>query len=330
MASAPSPAPPLTLADVQAARQRLGDRVRRTPFTLSRALTECAGAPVYLKWENQQHTGAFKIRGAYNKILQVPAEERRHGVITASSGNHGLAVARIARQLAVPATVVVPTTAPRVKVRKIRAAGARVVLHGRTYDDAEDHCFELASARSAVYIPTDDDLAIVAGQGTIACEMLEDQPALTHVVVPAGAGGVLSGVATVVKATRPDCRVLGVQTTRVRVLHDSFRAGTLQDQPAVPSVADGLVGRTYQCLLDLVLHTVDDILLVPEAAVERAMAFVHAREGQVIEGAAAVGPAAFLEGLVPVPPDARVGVVVTGGNVDPEQFAAILRRHDLQ
>ena len=302
--------------DVVRAWKALRKAAFRTPLTRSPGLSEAVGAEVYLKWETLQHTGSFKFRGAYQKISSLRPHERERGLMTASAGNHGLAVAYVGRMMGAKTTIVVPTSAPRVKIEGCRTLGAEVIVEGAYYDESVTHCLQLASETGATYIHATEDEEVIAGHGTVGCEILEDLPDVQTVLVPVGGGGLISGMAIWIKSVDADIRVLGAQSTAARTMHDSFRAGKVMEVPYVPTLADGLAGGVTQRNLDLVLKYVDDIVLAPEEKLKPAILWLLKEEGQLVEGAGIVGPAALLEGKVPVQPGEKVAVVISGGNVD--------------
>lgn len=308
----------LSAADVLWAKRNLQDVVDRTPLSYSSDLSAASGAEIYLKWENLQKTGSFKVRGAYHKISSNEERARRRGVITASAGNHGIAVAYAARLLGLRATVVLPTSAPRVKVDRCRALGAQVVLRGSYYDESLRHCMDLVADSHCVYVPATEDVDVMAGQGTVACEVLEELPDVETLIVPIGGGGLISGMAVWAKAQLPHLRILGVQSTATRTMYECFRARKLLTVPYRPTLADGLAGGTTLMKLDLVLEYVDDIVLVPEESLKPSILWLLEHEGQLAEGAGIVGPAALLEGRVPLEGGEKTVVVISGGNIDTE------------
>jgi len=306
----------LTAVDVLKARKNLRGVANRTPLILSPALSRVSGAEVYLKWENQQKTGAYKFRGAYNKICSLSPEERRRGVITASSGNHALAVSLASQILGVRATVVVPEKAPKVKIERCRALGANLVLKGANFDESLAHCNEIEARTGAIYVPGTEDYHVMAGQGTIACEMLEDVPGISTIIVPIGGGGLSTGVGLWAKTVNPKIRVLGAQSTAAHAMRESFKAGRVIEIPVIPTLADGLAGQISQMALDHVSKYVDDILLAEEKELKNTIMWVLKNERQVIEGSAAVGPALLLQSGVTFDKGEKVAVVITGGNID--------------
>ena len=302
--------------DVEAAAARLAPYLRPTPTVASRFLSELTGCAVYLKEENLQRGGSFKLRGALNRLLTLPAAERQRGVITASAGNHGQGVAIAAGIVGCRATVVMPLSAPLAKVEATRGYGARVVLHGASYDDAHEHAHRLAATRGLVYVPAFDDLAVMAGQGTVALEMLAAVPDLEALVVPVGGGGLIGGMATVAKAHEPPPRVFGVQAAGAAAAVAAFHTGRLQPTPDVHTFADGIAVKAPSALTLAQLRAcVDDVVTVSDDWIAEAVVLLMERTKQVVEGAGAAGLAALLAGRLPLE-GARVGVVLSGGNID--------------
>jgi threonine dehydratase len=306
----------LSAIEVLKAKRNLAGIAVRTPLSRSAGLSDIAGAEVYLKWENQQRTGAYKFRGAYNKICSLPHEERDRGVITASSGNHALAISLASKLLEVKATVVVPTSAPKVKVERCRELGASLVVSGANFDESLAHCMDLAEKTGAVYVPGTEDHKIMAGQGTIACEILEDMPDTNVIVAPIGGGGLISGLGAWAKTVNPDLRLVGAQSTAARAMHESLHARRVVEVPVVPTLADGLAGQISQFALDHVSKYVDETLLAEEEGLKSAIRWILSNERQVIEGSGAVGPALLLQKKVSFDKGDRVAIVITGGNID--------------
>jgi len=264
----------LSPAEILKARKNLEGVVYRTPLTYSKKLSEISGAEVYLKWENLQKTGSFKLRGAYNKISSLTSEERSKGVITASAGNHALAVALVAKMMNLKAVVVVPETAPRIKVEQCRAFEAEVILKGANYDESVTYCKKMVSETGATYIPAFEDYKVIAGQGTIACEILEEMPDTNVILVPVGGGSLISGIALWAKTVNPDIRVVGVQSTAAYTMYECFRAKKIVEVPVPPTLADGLAGGISQMTLDLALKYVDEIVLAKEEELKKAILWV--------------------------------------------------------
>ena len=307
----------LSPAEVEEARARLRGIVRRTPLTRSRFLSDIAGADVYLKWENLQETGSFKLRGAYNMIASLRLEERARGLVTASVGNHGAAVAYVAQKLGLEATIVVPAAATQFKIQRIRSWGAEVQVAGATYDESVEVAKELSNQEGRAFIPATEHPGVMAGQGTIAMEILEEHPETDALVVPVGGGGLIVGMAVWAKSVRPGLRVIGAQSSRARTMYESLLAGRVVEVSEEPTVADGLAGGITPENLALVQEHVDQIVLAEEARIPEAMAQIRAKEDQVIEGAAAVGVAALMQGTLSLRPEEVAVVLITGGNLDP-------------
>jgi len=300
------------------ARKNLEGVVYRTPLTHSIKLSEISGAEIYLKWENLQKTGSFKLRGAYNKISSLTPEERGKGVITASSGNHALAVAHVARMVGIKATVFVPETAPKIKVEPCKALEAEVVSKGANYDKSLIYCEKMVSKTGATYIPSFEDYKVIAGQGTIGCEILEEMPDVDTIIVPVGGGGLISGIALWAKTVNPKIRVVGAQSTAANTMHESFKAKKIVDVPVLPTIADGLAGGISQMTLDLILKYVDEIVLAKEEELKSAILWVLKNERQIVEGSGAVGPAAVLQRRIRFKRGEKVVIVISGGNIDME------------
>jgi threonine dehydratase len=314
----------LTFERVTLARGRVAAYVRRTPVEHSEELGTGPGREVFLKLENQQRTGAFKIRGALAKLLAMAPAERERGVLTASAGNHGQGVALAARLLGVPATVVLPVYVPLAKLTAIQRHGAEVVLHGLAYDDAHAYALTLGQERGLAYIHAFDDPDVIAGQGTVGLELLEDVPDLDALVVPVGGGGLIAGVATAVHHLRPDLKIYGVQAAGSPALAESFHSGRLGTAEA-RTIADGIAVKSPSPRTFAVIQAlVDDVLTVEDEAIARAILLLLERHKQVAEGAGAAALAAVLGGCIPAALE-RVGVIVSGGNIDPILLGKVLQ-----
>ena len=314
----------LQLADIQQAAERLQGQVLNTPCVESRTLSQLTGAQVFLKFENLQFTASFKERGALNKLAQLTATERAQGVIAMSAGNHAQGVAFHAQRLGIRAVIVMPRFTPGVKVARTRGFGAEVVLHGDTLDAASAHARELAAAQGLTFVHPFDDEAIMAGQGTLALEMLAQQPELDTLIVPIGGGGLISGVATAAKALKPGIRVVGVQTMR---FPGAVNAVTGSHHPRGDStIAEGIAVSTpgAHCL-PVIRHCVDELLLVDEGDVEQAIVMLLEIEKTLAEGAGATALAALLRHPAGFA-GRKVGLVLSGGNIDPLLLAAIIGR----
>lgn len=326
-AAGPAPQHP-QLRDVWAAQQRIKPYTRETPLEESPGLAGKGGARVWLKLEQVQASGSFKLRGASNAILSLDPQRRARGVATFSTGNHGLAVATIARQLGVEATVCVSRRADPAKLEAIRQQGARLEVGGEGQDQAEAHCYELAEQRGLAVIRPFDDPQVIAGQGTIALELLAARPRLSTVVVPVSGGGLAAGIAMTLKAVDPAIRVVGVSMQGGAAMYHSLRAGEPQALEEVETLADSLrggVGQDNRHTLAMLRQHLDELLLVSEEAIAEAMALLFRQHRLVVEGAAAVGVAALLEsGLAP---QGEVALIVTGRNVDPARYLRAIGPH---
>ena len=314
----------LQLADIQAAAARLQGQVLDTPCVESRTLSQVTGAQVFLKMENLQFTASFKERGACNKLVQLSAEERARGVVAMSAGNHAQGVAFHAQRLGIRAVIVMPRFTPGVKVARTRGFGAEVILHGDTLDAASEHARALAREQGLTFVHPFDDEAIMAGQGTLALEMLAEQPDLDTLVVPIGGGGLISGVATAAKALKAGIRVVGVQTARFPGAVNAI-TGSAHAQGA-STIAEGIAVSSpgAQCL-PLIRQHVDQLLLVDEGDIEQAIVMLLEIEKTLSEGAGAAALAALLR--YPEQFKGRkVGLVLSGGNIDPMLLAAIIGR----
>ena len=319
------PLPPvLTVDAIRRAAERLHGEVIATPCLPSRTLSAFLGCEVFLKFENLQFTASFKERGALNKMAQLTAAERASGVLAVSAGNHAQGVAYHAQRMAIPATIVMPRFAPAVKVERTRGFGARVVLVGDTFDDARAHGLQLAAELGLTVVHPFDDLAVIAGQGTLGLEMLAEQPTIDTLVVAIGGGGLIAGVATAARALRPDIGIVGVQTERFPAAWNALHGGAREVAGA--TIADGIAVRSPGGLtLPLIRRHVDEILLVAEDDIEQAILMLLEIEKTVVEGAGAVGLAALLkhrERFV----GRKVGLILCGGNIEPLVLAEIIER----
>jgi threonine dehydratase len=317
----------IALSDIEAARVRIGGVVQTTPCLRSRVFSEPLGVHAWLKYETLQLTGSFKVRGAFNKIASLPLEEVRRGVITASAGNHAQGVAFSATQAGVPAVIVMPVTTPLIKIENTRRLGGEVVLAGEIFDEAYDEARRLERERGLVFIHPFDDEQVMAGQGTIGLEILEQTPEVEVVVVPVGGGGLISGVATAVKEKRPGVRVYGVQTAAAPAMAESFQAGHIVLRPAERSVADGIaVKRPGERTFEHIRRYVDGIVTVTEDEIRAAMVRLIETGKTVTEGAAATTLAAMAGHRIPNTAGRHVVMVLSGANVDIALLARIIDR----
>jgi len=315
----------ISIADVRAAARRIAGVARRTP------LLEVSHAPgggrVGLKCENLQRGGAFKLRGAYNFVAQLAEDERSHGVITYSSGNHGRAVALAARELGIAATVVVPIDAPRVKVEGIRRLGAEILEEGTTSVERQRRAEQVAAERGMVIVPPFDHPHIIAGQGTVGLEIVEDWPDVERVVAPIGGGGLLAGVAAAVKALRLDVEVFGVEPVGAAAMRRSLDAGRLVQLDSIATVADGLRPvRPGELTFAHVRRLVTDVILVEDEEILAALAWCAEEARLLVEPSGAATVAALISGRMPEPTAATV-LVLSGGNVDPIDWGRWVSEH---
>ncbi len=315
-----------TLAEVYRARAAIRDWVRRTPLVVSEALSRRLERSVHLKLETLQTTGAFKLRGAVNHLLHLDDEARERGVIAVSTGNHARAVAYAARQLGIPAVVCMSNLVHAYKVEAVKALGAEVHITGKDQDEAEVEALRLAEARGLTYVSPFDDPWVIAGQGTIGLEIVEDLPSVDTVLVPLSGGGLIGGIALALKTAVPRVRVIGVTMERGAAMYESLRAGRPVEVAEEPSLADSLgggIGLQNRYTFALVRDLVDEILLVSEEEIADALAHAYWQERQILEGGGVVGIAALLSGKVSAL-GMQVAVVLSGRNVDMGRFTEIV------
>lgn len=319
--------PPVTLHAIEEARDRIAKVAYRTPLYFSPRLSDLTNTKVYLKLESYQPIRVFKIRGAANKILKLSPDDRKNGLVAASSGNHGLAVSYLAKLTGTKATIVVPTNAVDEKVRAIEEYGATVIKHGLFHDERFSKAVEIQERTGGVLIPPFDDPDVIAGQGTVGLEILEDMPNTNRVFVPIGGGGLISGISTAIKSLKPTVRIIGVEPEKASSMYQSIREGKITHLSDTTSIADGLATREPGALtFEIAKRNVDEILLVSEAQIEKAVYTVMRECHLVIEPSAAAAVAALLEKSHPTAGD-NVIVVVSGGNVSLKALSAILHKY---
>ncbi len=318
----------VTLQDIESAQQRLGDAVYRSPCSRSerfKDLSDCSA--LYFKLENLQRTGAFKERGALNKLLTLTPEERARGIIAASAGNHAQGLAYHSGRQGISTTIVMPERTPIIKVTRTRSYGATVVLHGANFDEAYAEALRIQKRDNRVFIHPFDDPFVIAGQGTIGLELLEQCPQMDVVVVPIGGGGLISGVACALKETNPRIKIVGVQVSAIASMKASLDAGHLVELPAGTTIADGIaVKRPGEHTFEMIRHYVDDIVTVDEEELSNAILLLLEREKTVAEGAGAVGLAALINGKIPAARGRKVVVLLSGGNIDVNLVSRIIER----
>lgn len=320
-AAAPTP----TAQDVLTAARRVREVVRVTPLEPSAALSEAAETEVWVKLENLQRTGSFKLRGACNAVLALSAAERAHGLVTASAGNHGLGVAYAARLSGTQAAVFVPADAARAKRERIARLGAVLREVPGSYEEAHAEALRYAEQNGARYVHAFSDPAVVAGQGTVGLEILQALPEVRTLLVPVGGGGLIGGIGIIARALSPTTRVVGVQSEATAAMYASLRAGRVESPPMPATLCDGLSGEIDERSLALAQQVVDEVVLVTERAVRQSIGTLYAEEGMVVEGSAAVVAAALWERVLPRLAG-PVAAVVTGANIDAPVLAEILMK----
>jgi len=315
------------LSDIHDARKILQGIILPTPIIADEKLSNEIGASAFLKAECLQRSGSFKVRGAYNKIARLTAEEKRRGVIAASAGNHAQGVAVAARLHNTKATIVLPENAPLTKITATKAQGAEVILRGATFDEAFAYSKQLQEEHGLIYVHAFDDDLVIAGQGTIGWEIVEDLPAANVVVVPIGGGGIISGIALAVKNLLPEVRVVGVQAANVAPVNKSLTAGKAVEIDFLPTIADGIaVKRPADRTLEIIKEYVDEIVEVSEEEIARGIFHCVQNNHLVVEGAGAAGVAALLAKKIKVKESDTVCAVLCGGNIDANLLARILEQ----
>jgi len=317
----------VTLQNIKQAQKTIAPYAKSTPLVRSKFLSDLCSAGIYLKLENLQVTHSFKIRGVINKLVNLSSEEKAMGVVTASAGNHGQAVAFGAKELGFSAKIVVPVNTPKIKIDGIKQYGAELILYGANYPEAEAKAKELASGEGCLYISPYNDELIVAGHGTVGLEILQELQNVDAVVVPVGGGGLISGVSIAFKAEKPDVEVIGVQSEAVPIMYESLRAGKIvpPHRHQLNTIAEGLSGGIEKGSITFTIarQFVDEVMLVREESIRRAVFLLWENERQLVEGSGVVGVAMLLENS-----DSFMGqsvaVVVSGGNIDDSLFKSIL------
>ncbi|BCD60472.1 MULTISPECIES: threonine ammonia-lyase [unclassified Nitratiruptor] len=315
----------IELKKIEEARKRIEPVISRTPYAYAPILSKRSGKNVYLKKENLQVTGAFKLRGAFNKIASL--ENKEIGVVAASAGNHAQGVAFSANYFAIPATIVMPENTPLTKVNGVKAYGAEVILHGSNYDEAYLFAVEYAKQKEKIFVHPFADYEVMAGQGTIALEILEEAHELDAIVVPIGGGGLIAGIASAVQQINPSIQVIGVTAAGAPAMRNSYQLGKPVDSTEVKTIADGIAVRdTSKMTLDIILETVDDIVEVDDEEIADAILLLLEKQKLLVEGAGAVGVAALLYDKVDLPEGANVAVLLSGGNIDVTMLNVIIEK----
>jgi threonine dehydratase len=317
----------IDLKTIYEAHERIKNVIVKTPFSYAPRLSQESGCQVYLKKENLQVTGAFKIRGAYNKIASLSDEERSHGVIAASAGNHAQGVAMAAQMFGTRALIVMPESTPLTKINGVSYYGAEVILAGSNYDEAYAYAARYGDEHGMVFVHPFADEAVMAGQGTIAIEMLECMDDLDAIVIPVGGGGLISGMASAIKSLAPHVRVIGVGAAGAPAMRESYEAKTPIDSTSVRTIADGIAVRdTSPITLSHILDSVDEFISVDDEEIANAILFLLERQKLVVEGAGAAGVAALLHHKLEHLNTKKIGVVLSGGNMDVTLLSIIIEK----
>lgn len=317
----------IDFAQIEAARERLQDKVLLSPCPRFEHLSQLTGADIYIKLENLQITGSFKVRGALNTLLQLSAEQKAHGVVAASAGNHAQAVAYGAKLLHIHATIVMPETTPLIKIEGTRAYGANIVLAGQNYDEAFQVAQTLQQDKDLCLIHAFDDERVMAGQATIGLELLQQLPDLDCAIIPVGGGGLIAGIASAIKELKPEIEIIGVEAERLPAMRESLAAGNPLLLPAKSTIADGIaVSQVGQRTLPIAQRYVSAMVTVSENEIAHALLYLLEREKTLAEGAAAVGIAALYNHHIPDLRGKKVAVIISGGNIDMTRLSLILER----
>ncbi len=317
----------IPLKEIERAAQCLKGVAVKTPFAYAPVLSQRCQTNVYLKKENLQVTGAFKLRGAFNRMANLDEKQKASGIVAASAGNHAQGVAYAAKHFHIDATIVMPESTPLTKVSGVSEFGAKVVLHGGSYDEAYAHAKRLEKEQNLTFIHPFTDKEVIAGQGTVALEMLEEIDDLTHIIIPIGGGGLIGGMASVCKQIRPEIKVIGVASAGALGFYDSFHARKNQGPKQVRTIADGIAVRdTAEETLQLALETVDDVVAADDKEIASAILFLLERQKLLVEGAGAVGVAALMHNKLDLKPTDKVGVLLSGGNIDVTMLSVIIEK----
>ncbi|SHK08062.1 threonine ammonia-lyase [Desulforamulus aeronauticus] len=314
----------ITLADIYTARECLKGVIHHTDLVPNTTLSEMTGSDVYLKLENLQKTGSFKIRGAFNKICNLSSAEKQAGVIASSAGNHAQGVALAASTYGIRSTIVMPTCAPLAKITATKSYGANVVLHGNVYDDAYAKAMEIQKETGATFIHPFDDPYVIAGQGTIALEILDELPAVDAILIPIGGGGIVAGIAIAAKAIKPSVKIIGVEPANAASMRESSQAGKIITLSSANTIADGIAVKTPGTLTyDIVKEYVDEFVTVEEDEIANAILILMERCKLIAEGAGAASVAALLNSKVNLP-GKKIAAVISGGNIDVNMLSRIV------
>ncbi|WP_408006393.1 hydroxyectoine utilization dehydratase EutB [Pseudalkalibacillus sp. A8] len=319
----------ISISDIWSAKKKISSLLHKTPLIESYILSEKIGRPVYLKLENTHNTGSFKVRGAANKILSLSEEEKKRGVVTFSTGNHGLAVAHVAKKLGIEAVICISNRVPKAKIDSLKRIGATIEIYGDSQDAAGERCYQLEREKGMTVVPPFDDPYVIAGQGTIGLELLEDVPDLTDVIIPLSGGGLLSGISLTLKSNDPGIKITGVSMEQSAVMYESLRAGKpvqLEEQYTLADSLLGGIGLANRYTFRLVQQLMDDIILIPEKEIAGSMAFMMDHHRMIMEGAAATSIAALLDDQF-TPQKGPIVVIISGNNVDLSVVQDILHNY---
>lgn len=317
----------LDLKSIQKAYERVADVVHRTPFSYAPILSQMSGYEVYLKKENLQRTGAFKLRGAFNKIASLIEAGDRGGVVASSAGNHAQGVAFSAKHFGIEATIVMPESTPLTKVMGVKEFGANVILHGSNYDEAYAYAVKFGEENNYTFVHPFEDEEVMSGQGTVALEIIDEMKDLDAMVICVGGGGLISGMSVASKALNPKCKIIGISSAGAPAMKQSYDAKTPIDTTSVRTIADGIAVRdTSPITLEYILKNVDVFETVCEDEIAAAILFLLEKQKVLVEGAGAVGVAALLHGKIDLPKGSKVAVVLSGGNIDVTMLSLIIEK----
>ena len=317
----------LDLNSIKKAQSRLDGVIHHTPFSYAPILSELSAYEVYLKKENLQRTGAFKLRGAFNKIATLVEEGKKGGVVAASAGNHAQGVAFSAKHFGIEATIVMPDSTPLNKIQGVKELGANVILHGSNYDEAYVYAMEYTQKHQLEFVHPFTDDEVMSGQGTVALEMLETQKDLDAVIVPVGGGGLIAGMAVAINALNPQTKVIGIASAGAPAMKESFDSKEAHGTKSVKTIADGIAVRDASPItLEHILKEVDALELVCEDEITAAILFLLEKQKLLVEGAGSVGVAALLHGKIDLPKGSKIGIVLSGGNIDVTMLSLIIEK----
>ncbi|HWK23868.1 MAG TPA: hydroxyectoine utilization dehydratase EutB [Ureibacillus sp.] len=320
----------ITLQDVWRAKNTISSILQKTPLVFSSTLSKISGAQIYLKFEHLHESGAFKMRGAVNAIHALTDEQKIKGVVTFSTGNHGYSVALAAKKLGIRAVICVSKHVPKAKIEKIQNLGAELEIYGESQDEAEQRCYQLVKEQGLTVIPPFDYPEVIAGQGTISLEILEDLPSVNRVIGGLSGGGLLSGVGLVMKTTNPNIQVTGVSMEKGAAMYESLKAGQPVAVAESPTLADSLlggIGEANQYTFNMVKDFVDQSFLIPEESIKKGMAYLYKEHHIVVEGAAAIGIGAIIDKIIHLEPGSNNVVIITGCNVDIDVHAKAIQQY---